>query len=169
MLYNLVEGSVDVPSGSIGYVSFGHGERHLIMIQGLNVRDLKGAGASLALMYKMFSRNYRVWFFDRRATVAEGLTIFDLAEDIYHAMRALSIDSADILGVSQGGMIAMALALEHPECTRKMVLAVTAARANENIKKVVGGWVYHARKRDSISVFTSYWSSYFFCHISLTL
>ena len=51
----------------------------------MNVRDIKGAGASLALMYKMFSKNYRVWFFDRRMFVKDGLTNWDLAEDSYFA------------------------------------------------------------------------------------
>ena len=152
MLYGLVEGSVTIPSGELGYVAFGKGKKNLIIIQGLNVRDLKGAGASLAYMYKIFSQGFRVYFFDRRANVQEGLTNWALAEDIYCAMVALGIDSVDVLGVSQGGMIAMALALEHPDCVNKLVLGVSAARVNENIKRVVNHWVDCARKGDHITI-----------------
>ena len=152
MFWGLIESKVNIPSGDLNYLSFGKGQKNLIIIQGLNVRDIKGAGASLAFMYKRFSMNYRVWFFDRRMTVKEGLTNWDLAEDIYFAMKKLNIESADVFGVSQGGMIAMALALEHPECVSKLVLGVTSSRANENIQKVVGRWVSCAKNQDHVTI-----------------
>ena len=152
MFYGLKEGRVTIPSGDLNYISFGKGQKNLIIIQGLNVRDIKGAGASLAIMYRMFSKIYRVWFFDRRAIVEDGLTNRDLAEDIYAAMNALNIDSADVYGVSQGGMIALALTLEHPERVSKLALGVTASRANENIKKVVSKWVTCALNQDHITI-----------------
>ena len=130
MFYGLKEGKINIPSGDLNYISFGKGKRNLIIIQGLNVRDIKGAGASLALMYKMFVKDYKVWFFDRRTVVRDGLTNWDLAEDIYDAMNALNIESADVFGVSQGGMIALALTLEHRERVSKLVLGVTSSRVN---------------------------------------
>ena len=152
MFWGLDEGKISIPNGDLNYISFGKGKRNLIIIQGLNVRDIKGAGASLALMYKMFAKNYKVWFFDRREVVKDGLTNWDLAEDIYDAMNTLNIDSADVFGVSQGGMIAMALALEHPDCVSKLVLGVTSARANENIKRVVSRGINCARNKDAFTI-----------------
>ena len=152
MFGNLVESYVNIPSGRLNYVAFGVGQKNLVIIQGLNVRDLKGAGASLALMYKKFAKNYRVWLFDRRMDVEDGLTNWDLAKDIGDAMDALHIDSADVFGVSQGGMIAMALALEHPDRVNRLVLGVTASRANETIKKVVSKWISCARKQDHVTI-----------------
>jgi len=152
MLWGLIERTVTVPGGTLNYISFGKGQRNLIIIQGLNVRDLKGAGASLALMYRKFAGDCRVWFFDRRSVVKNGLTNWDLAEDIYEAMRALGIDAADVFGVSQGGMIAMALALEHPDCVGKLVLGVTSSRANETIKEVVGRWIACAENGDTVTI-----------------
>lgn len=152
MFGNLIESYVNIPSGRLNYIAFGMGQKDLIIIQGLNVRDLKGAGASLALMYKKFAKKYRVWFFDRRIAVEDGLTNWDLAKDIGDAMDALRIDSADVLGVSQGGMIALALTLEQPDRINRLVLGVTAARANETIKKVVGRWISCARKQDHVTI-----------------
>lgn len=152
MFYGLVESSIQIPSGKLDYAAFGNGKRCLILIQGLSVRDVKGSGASLALMYRSFARDYRVYIFDRRTMVQEGLTNWDLAEDIFCAMQALQLRSADVFGVSQGGMIAMALTLRHPECVRKLVLGVTAARPNENLTQVVGKWVSCARNRDYITI-----------------
>ena len=54
MFYGVIESNVDLPSGKLNYVAFGKGKKNLIIIQGLNVRDIKGAGVSLALMYKLF-------------------------------------------------------------------------------------------------------------------
>lgn len=152
MFWRLTEGSVRIPSGDLNYLSFGIGQRDLIIIQGLNVRDIRGAGASLALMYKQFAKDFRVWFFDRRLHVKEGLTNWDLAEDIYFAMKELQIESADVCGVSQGGMIALALTLEHPERVSQLVLAVTASRTNENIRRVVSRWVNRALNRDHAAI-----------------
>jgi len=152
MFWGLVEGEVKIPSGALNYLSFGKGQKNLIIIQGLNVRDIKGAGASLALMYKLFSKNYRVWFFDRRMFVKDGLTNWDLAEDIYFAMKELDIESADLLGVSQGGMIALALTLEHPDRVGKLVLGVTSSRANQNIQKVVSRWIACAKNNDYVTI-----------------
>jgi len=106
----------------------------------------------LLVKNKMFAKKHRVWFFDRRAVVEKGLTNRDLAEDIYNAMNALNIDSADVFGVSQGGMIALELTLEHPERVDRLVLGVTASRANENIKRVVGNWVNCAHKKDHVTI-----------------
>ena len=152
MFYKLIESNVDIPSGKLNYVAFGRGQKNLIIIQGLNVKDVKGAGVSLALMYKIFAKDYRVYFFDRRTVVKEGLTNWDLAEDIYYAMEALNIGSTDVFGVSQGGMIAMALTLEHPKLINKLVLGVTSSRLNENIKNVVSKWVSYASNKDYIAI-----------------
>lgn len=152
LFYGVIESNVDLPSGKLNYVAFGKGKKNLIIIQGLNVRDIKGAGVSLALMYKRFAKDYRVYFFDRRTNVTKGLTNWELAEDIYCAMEALNIKSADVIGISQGGMIAMALTLEHPKCVNKLVLGVTAARANKNIKNIVSKWVNCALNKDHITI-----------------
>ena len=158
MFWGLVEGNVNIPSGALHYLSFGKGQKNLIIIQGLNVRDIKGAGASLAFMYKKFSKEYKVWFFDRRAVVKDGLTNWDLAEDIYLAMKELDIELADLFGVSQGGMIALALTLEHPDCVGKLVLGVTSSRANQNIKRVVSRWVACAENADHVTINTDTFS-----------
>lgn len=152
MLYGLIESTVELPGGRMDYAAFGRGTKNLILVPGLSIRDVKGAGASLALMYRIFAKEYRVYIFDRRTAVKEGLTNWDLAEDIYDAMQALQIPSADVVGVSQGGMIAMALTLEHPECVRRLVLGVTAAWPNETLQTAVSKWVSAARSGDHITI-----------------
>ncbi len=53
------------------------------------------------------------------------LTIAQLAEDAHGLLQALGLDSAHVLGISMGGMIAQELVLAHPECVRTLTLGCT--------------------------------------------
>jgi 3-oxoadipate enol-lactonase len=53
------------------------------------------------------------------------VTIAQLAEDAVGLLGALEIDSAHVLGVSMGGMVAQELALAHPERIRTLALGCT--------------------------------------------
>lgn len=152
MFYSLVEDKVQIDNSYLDYIAFGKGPRNLIIVHGLNVRDLKGTGLALAFMYKIFAKDYRVYLFDRRHNVSENFSIWDIADDISKAMLQLGISNADFFGISQGGMISMALAIKYPSMVNKLVLGVTAARPNDTIKKVVGNWVECAKKGDYVSI-----------------
>ncbi|NLY85713.1 MAG: alpha/beta hydrolase [Tissierellia bacterium] len=152
MFYNLIKDKIKINNSYVDYIAFGVGSRNLIIVPGLSVRDLKGAGISLVLMYKCFAKDYRVYLFDRRHDVSEGFSIWDMADDIANAMKQLGVDSADFLGVSQGGMISMALAIKYPDKVSKLVLCATAARPNDTIKKNINNWVVYAKKGDYVSI-----------------
>lgn len=141
MLWQLKEQKVQTGNTAVDCISFGTGARPLVMIQGLNTRGIKGAGAGLAWMYRLFARDFRVYLFDRRPDVREGITIRDLAGDVACAMDALGIQNADVLGVSQGGMIAQYLAIERPDLVRRLVLAVTLYRPNAAVTEAITKWI----------------------------
>ena len=111
------------------------------MIQGLNTHGIKNASLSLAYMYRMFVRDYKVYLFDRRPIVDSTITIKDMANDLAEIMYALNIKDAYILGVSQGGMIAQQLAIDHPALVNKLVLAVTLSRNNDVVENVINHWI----------------------------
>lgn len=71
-----------------------------------------------------------------------------MAEDQAKAMKALGIVNANVMGVSQGGMITQYLAIDHPELVKKLVLAVTLAKQNEVIQSVAGNWISMAEQGD---------------------
>ena len=135
------EGTLTLPGLDMDYITFGKGEKPLVMIQGLNTRGIHGAGPGLSWMYRIFSKGYTVWLFDRRKDLQAGVTIRDLTADLAAAMDAAGIANADILGVSQGGMMAQELAIQRPDLVRKLVLAVTLSRPNPTVEGVIRGWM----------------------------
>jgi len=146
MIYNAKELKLNIQDMQLDYLTFGSGTKPLVMIQGLNTRGIKGAAPSLAYMYRIFAKNYKVYLFDRRPVVQEGITVRDMASDIAAAMDLLGITNADVFGVSQGGMIAQYLAIDRPDLVKKLVLAVTLSRNNDTVKQVVSSWTQMAEQ-----------------------
>ena len=141
MLYRAKEFKLQIGEMQMDCITFGKGKTPLLMVQGLNTRGIKGASLSLAYAYRMFAKDHKVYLFDRRDVVHEGITVREMAADLAAAMDALSITGADVLGVSQGGMIAQYLAIDRPDLVKKLVLAVTLSRPNETLQDVIEGWI----------------------------
>ena len=101
---------------------------------------------SLAYMYRVFAKDFKIYLFDRRPVVQKGITVEEIASDIAVAMDTLGISNADVFGVSQGGMIAQYLAIDRPDLVKKLVLAVTLSRNNDTVKQVVSNWIEMVRQ-----------------------
>ena len=148
MIYNAKEHKLKIDNTQMDYITFGKGTKPLIMIQGLNTRSIKGAADSLAYMYRIFAKDYKVYLFDRRADISEEVSVRDLASDLAMAMDALEITNADIFGVSQGGMIAQYLAIDRPDLVNKLVLAMTLSKNNDTVKTVIKDWIEMTERGD---------------------
>ena len=142
MLYNAKNGTVTIANAQMEYIRFGSGNRVLIMLPGLgdSLRSMKGAALPMAVMYRMFAKDFTVYVFSRKGNLTEGYTTRDMAADQAQAMEKLGIPKADIFGVSMGGMIAQHLAADYPEKVNKLILAVTSSRPNPILRESVGEW-----------------------------
>ena len=150
MLWNAKNGRVPVSGTAMSYVSFGRGGKNLVILPGLSdgLATVRGKALLLAGPYRRFFENYTVYLFSRKDELPEGCSIRDMAEDQADAMRALGVERAAVMGVSQGGMIAQALALGHAGLVEKLVLAVTAPRVSELIRENVCRWIEYAERGD---------------------
>jgi 3-oxoadipate enol-lactonase len=97
---------------------------------------IAGLGTSVSPYMRIvrgLAQKYRVLEFDNRGVGRTDkpdipYTIEMMADDTAGLLGGLGIARADVIGVSMGGRIAMALALQHPEVVRSLVLASTSAR-----------------------------------------
>jgi 3-oxoadipate enol-lactonase len=94
-----------------------------------------GLGADLSLLTPItneLAQHRRVIVFDNRGAGRTDqpdrrYSIELMAGDTAGLMDALSIEQADILGISMGGRIALELTLTHPSRVRRLVLVSTSA------------------------------------------
>lgn len=143
-------GRVKFPDADMDYLRFGTGPKNLIMLPGLGdgLRSSYGLALPMALLYRMYAKDYTVYMFSRKNQLPAGCTTEDMARHLAQAMDRLCIDKAHILGVSMGGMIAQHLAADCPEKVEKLVLVVTAARPNPVLTDSVTLWMSQAEAGD---------------------
>ncbi len=138
------------------YAVFGSGEKSFVILPGLSVHSVMGSADAIAEAYQDFSEEYTVYVFDRAKDIKSGYTVRDMAEDTAAAMQELNITEADVFGASQGGMIALYLAIDHPELVHKMILGSTLAKANDTCRQVIGEWIQLAESKDEEGLLASF-------------
>jgi len=84
-------------------------------------------GTSFSKLLPLLARSRRVIAFEqqghgRTADVDRPFSFEQTAEDTVALLRHLHVEKADLLGYSNGGHIAIEIALRHPEVVRKLVI-----------------------------------------------
>ena len=147
MLWNAKNAEVSIGNTKMPYASFGHGCRTFVILPGLSdgLATVRGKALLLAKPYAPFFDRFTVYMFSRKDEMPSGYSIRDMAADQAEALRQLGIEKASVMGVSQGGMIAQYLAIDHPDLVERLVLAVTAPRVNEIIPDLLRGRIHTDR------------------------
>ena len=118
----------------------GDGPKPVLMIPGMSLHKVTPQSEAVAGAYKSFASDYTIYLLDRREKPDRGLSVSDMADDAAAALEQLGIAAAFVLGPSQGGMIAMELALRHPERVRGLALVSTIARQSETSRDTMRRW-----------------------------
>ncbi len=68
MLWNAKNGTLSIDNMEINYVSFGYGDKILILLPGLSdgLTTVKGKALLLAKSYRLFFKKYTVYMFSRK-------------------------------------------------------------------------------------------------------
>jgi 3-oxoadipate enol-lactonase len=117
--------TVDASGTELHYLRAGEGEP-MLLIQGMSATHLAWGRPFL----EELERSFETIVFDNRGMGFSGeaelpFTTADLAGDAAGLLDALEIESAHVVGISMGGMIAQELALVHPERIRTLTLGAT--------------------------------------------
>ncbi|MBO7251749.1 MAG: alpha/beta hydrolase [Oscillospiraceae bacterium] len=157
MLYQAKNATVAIDDTVMEYIRFGNGPQTMIMLPGLGdgLRTMKGTALPMALMYRMFARDFTVYAFSRRNHIPEGFTTRDMAEDLAMVMEKLGIEKAHVLGVSMGGMIAQHLAISYPRKVDKLILTVTCPACNPMAETALREWISQAQSNDHTALMES--------------
>jgi 3-oxoadipate enol-lactonase len=138
--------TVRTPNAELHYERSGSGEP-LLLIQGMSGTHVSWGEPFLAPLREAFD----VIAFDNRgiglsAPIDGPFTIVEMAEDAAGLLDELGVESAHLVGISMGGMIAQDLALAHPERLRSLTLGCTYCGGpgsrlmpQENVEKLAAG------------------------------
>jgi len=85
--------------------------------------------AALCKKYRCINMDFRGH--GRSSTTESEYSLEQFAEDVYGLMKELGIEQAHVAGLSMGGMVAVRLALAHPEVVRSLMLLDTSARPEQ--------------------------------------
>lgn len=148
MISNAKNETILLGSTTMDYITFGTGKKTLVIIPGLGdgLKNVKGMAVPFSVLYKTYAKEYTVYMFSRKNKLEPDCSTRSMAFDLMVAMEILGIWKADLIGISQGGMIAQHFALRYPERVGKMVLAVTSARPNPCLTEVISGWMHMAER-----------------------
>ena len=141
-MYSAKNATLSRNGKTIDYVTFGTGKRPLIIIPGLGdgLQTVKGMAMPLSITYRILAERYKIYVFSRINELRQGYTTRDMAADVAEAMEILNLDAAYVMGISQGGMIAQWLAVDHPERVQRLILAVTTAKPSQIARERIEHW-----------------------------
>ncbi len=148
--------TISIGENEMDYTVFGNGAKTFVILPGLAIHSVMGSADAIAAAYQEFTSEYTVYVFDRPKELSVGMTNKDIAEKTVTAMKTLGIESADIFGASQGGMIAMEIAINHPELVNKLILGSTLAKQNDTFTQVIGEWIALAETKDEMALLESF-------------
>ena len=148
--------TVETNDFSMDYLKFGHGEKTLVILPGLSVQSVMGSAEAVVQAYQQMTDDFTIYVFDRRKELPAGYSVQDMAEDTAQALRAAGLDRTDLFGASQGGMIAMEIAIRHPELVEKLVLGSTTAGITEEQFPLFESWIRLAKEQDAQALYLSF-------------
>lgn len=127
-------------SFSMDYAVFGNGPRALIILPGMSLKSVLSSAGTVAHAFAKFNNTHTVYIIDRKHDIQPGYSVIDMADDTAAMMKGLGISDADVYGASQGGIMALAMAISHPELVHKLAVVSTLSRQNARSIETMIEW-----------------------------
>jgi pimeloyl-ACP methyl ester carboxylesterase len=133
-------GYITIDKLNMYYEIYGEGEP-LVLLHGGG----SGINATFGRILDELAKTHKVIAFEQQghghtADIDRPFSLEQMAEDTATALEKLHIESADVFGFSNGGHVAMHLAIKHPDKVKKLVLASTFFNTDGVIPALVTAW-----------------------------
>ena len=140
----------------MNYFRFGMGEKTMVILPGLSIQSVMGSAQAVADEYAVMKDDFTVYLFDRRAQLPEKYSIHDMAEDTVLAIKAVGLEDICLFGASQGGMMALDIAINHPELVSRLALGSTTPDAKTADGGALNKWLSLARAGDRAGLYVEF-------------
>lgn len=157
--------NVNCSTFSMDYFRFGTGKIPLVILPGLSVQSVMDFSDAVAQMYDRFGIDCTVYVLDRRKELPERYPVIQAAWDTAEAIEKLGLTDIFLFGASQGGMMAMEIAIEHPELVRKLVLGSTSCHITKEQWQVPAEWIGLAKTGDRETLYLSFGAKLYPNHV----
>jgi pimeloyl-ACP methyl ester carboxylesterase len=149
-------GTAKINGFEMDYFYFGDGEKKFVILPGLGIQSIMKVAKAVEESYGGSFREFTIYVFDRRKSIPEDYSIYDMADDTAAVMKELGLEDVYLFGASQGGMIALVMAIRYPELVKKLALGSTSPRVHDEQIAVIDEWIELAEKRDSHALYQAY-------------
>ncbi|MBQ6654805.1 MAG: alpha/beta hydrolase [Erysipelotrichaceae bacterium] len=138
------------------YFHFGQGAKTMVILPGLSIGSVMPSAQAIADEYAVFQEDYTVYVFDRRSMVPEDYSVYQMAQDTASVMLQLDLHDVCLFGASQGGMMALVIALEHPELVSKLVIGSSAAKVEDEQMTAINEWIALAEEEKGEELYVDF-------------
>jgi 3-oxoadipate enol-lactonase len=126
----------------------------------LNNGIIMNAANSWAFQTATLAKHYRILQYDCRGQGQSehpvgSYTMEMHADDLAALLTALGCEKAHIAGISYGGEVAQAFALNYPARTLSLILADTVSEVGAELRIIVDSWLDSARAANSDAFFNA--------------
>lgn len=140
----------------IEYFTYGTGDRPLVVLPGLSIKSITLYKDAVAETLGLFGKDFKVYVFDRREDLPEVYTIEMMAQDYINAFKDIGLKDVSLYGISQGGMIALSIAVQSPDLVSAVVVGSSAARISTVTAETIDEWNRLAALEDEEALVLSF-------------
>lgn len=140
--------TINTGKAEFEFFRFGAGKRPLIVLPGLSIKSILLNKEAIADSLNLFVEDFEVFVFDRRKAYPSVYTVENMASDYIDAFNALGLKDISIYGISQGGMIALTIAILSPDLVSSMVIGSSASRLPQTTKELFSELISYAREKN---------------------
>lgn len=151
--------TVTIDGFSMNYFRFGQGEKTFVMLPGLSAQGVMGSAEQITDAYAMMTDDFTVYVFDPRNELPGSYSVSEMAEDMAKVLPSLGLGPVYVMGASMGGMVALELAVHHPELIEKIVLASSAVQMKDEQFQTLDRWIRLAREGDAEALYLDFGKS----------